>query len=107
MLEYTAHLLTGDGAHKEQLARIVESCLECEAAYQLFDMLSTISQLDMEARIEYMEMVREAEVYDEEEIYALERLIINGNARFFKDAIDQVRDEQINREIAAMVGMPQ
>jgi hypothetical protein len=104
MLEDT-YLLTGDDARKDQLARIVESCLECEAAYKLFDMLSAISQLDMDAKLEYMEMVREAGVYTEEEVYALERLIVNGNARFFKDAIDQVRDEQVNREIGEMIGV--
>lgn len=91
------------GVRNERLAHIVERCLESDAAYKLFDMLSTISQLDVEAKVEYLGMVRDSGVYTEEEIHAIERLIMSGTARYFMQVIDQVRDEQIQREIASMV----
>ena len=87
----------------ERLAIIVERCLASSAAYKLFDMLAAVSQLDLEAKIEYMELVRESGVYTDEEIHAIERLIISGAAKYFKEAIDQVRDEQVNREIEEML----
>ena len=86
----------------ERLAVIVERCLESPAAYKLFDMLSAIAQLDLEAKVEYGAMVRESGAYTEEEIGAIERLIISGAAQYFKDVIDQVREEQVQREIADM-----
>lgn len=91
------------GAQNERLAAIVERCLESPAAYKLFDMLAAIAQLDLGARLEYIEMVRNSGAYTEEEIQAIERLIINGAALYFKEVIDQVREEQIQREIAQML----
>ena len=90
-------------ARNERLAIIVERCLESPAAYQLFDMLSSISQLDLEDKLEYMELVKESGVYSDEEIDALERLILSGAAQYFKGVIDQVRDEQVQREITEML----
>ncbi|MFH1570879.1 MAG: hypothetical protein ABIL09_22995 [Gemmatimonadota bacterium] len=87
----------------DRLAVIVDRCLESEAAYKLFDMLGAISQLDMDAKLEYMELVRESEAYTDEEIHAIERLILSGAAQYLKEAIDQVRDEQVQREIEALV----
>ena len=87
----------------EQLAVIVDRCLESEAAYKLFDMLGTIAQLDIEARMEYMELVKQAGVYSEEEVQAIGRLIISGTAHYFKEVIDQVREEQVRREIDQML----
>ena len=90
-------------AKNERLAVIVERCLESPAAYQLFDMLASISKLDQEDKLEYMELVKESGVYSDEEIDALERLILSGAAHYFKGVIDQVRDEQVQREIAEMM----
>lgn len=87
----------------ERLAVIVDRCLESEAAYQLFDMLGAIAQLKMDARLEYMELVRDSGVYTDEEISAIERLILSGAAQYLKEAIDQVRDEQVQREIREML----
>jgi hypothetical protein len=91
------------GQRNTQLARIVESCLESEAAYKLFDMLSAVADLDVEAKQQYIELVRESGAYTEEEIHAIERLVLNGAARFFKDAIDHVRQECVQREIDDML----
>jgi hypothetical protein len=66
-------------------------------------MLASISQLDVEAKTEYLGMVRESGVYTEEEIHAIERLIMSGAARYFMQVIDQVRHEQIEREIDQML----
>jgi len=87
----------------EKLALIVERCLESEAAYKLFDMLGAVSQLDMDAKVEYMELVKDSGAYSKDEIEALERLIISGAAHYFKKVIDQVRNEQVQREIEQLV----
>ena len=87
----------------ERLALIVDRCLESEAAYKLFDMLGAISQLDVEAKLEYVGLVRESGVYTDEEIHAIERLILSGTAQYLKEVIDQVREEQIQREIAELI----
>ncbi len=91
-------------ARNEQLAVIIDRCLESEAAYKLFEMLGAIAQLDMDDKLEYMELVREAGVYSEEEIHAIGRLIISGAAHYFKEVIDQVREEQVTREIEELMG---
>ena len=91
------------GVRNERLAHIVECCLESQAAYRLFDMLASISDLDRDAKTEYMELVRESGAYSDEEIHAIERLITSGAARYFKQVIDQVRQEQVQREIEAML----
>ena len=59
--------------------------------------------LEVEAKIEYIDLVRESGVYTEEEISAIERLILSGAAQYFKDVIDQVRDEQVQREISELL----
>ena len=87
----------------ERLAVIVERYLASPAAYKLVDMLSSVAQLEVEAKIEYMELVRDSGLYTDEEIHAIERLIISGAAQYFKDAIDQVREEQVQREIEDML----
>jgi len=48
-------------------------------------------------------LVRDSGLYTDEEIHAIERLIISGAAQYFKDAIDQVREEQVQREIEDML----
>jgi len=87
----------------ERLAYIVERCLESQAAYKLFDMLASISELDRDAKTEYMELVRDSGAYSEEEIDAIERLITSGAAGYFKQVIDQVREEHVQREIEEML----
>ena len=87
----------------ERLAVIVDRCLESEAAYKLFDMLGAVSRLDMEDRLEYIELVKDSGLYTDEEIHAIERLIVSGTAGYFKDVIDQVREEQVRREIDQML----
>ena len=96
---------TGTAAEvkNERLALIVDRCLESEAAYKLFDMLSSVAQLDIDTKLEYIELIKESGVYSQEEIHALERLIISGAAQYLKEAIDQVRDEQVQREIDELV----
>lgn len=83
----------------ERLASIVDRCLESEAAYKLFDMLGAVSRLEMGDRMEYIELVKDSGLYTDEEINAIERLIVSGTAGYFKDVIDQVREEQVRREI--------
>lgn len=91
------------GTRNERLAYIVERCLESQAAYKLFDMLAAISDLDKDAKVEYMGLVKDSGAYSEEEISAIERLIISGTARYFKQVIDQVREEHVQREIDDML----
>ena len=86
----------------ERLAVIVDRCLESEAAYKLFDMLGAVARLDMEDRLAYIELVKDSGLYSDEEIHAIERLIVSGTAGYFKDVIDQVREEQVRREIDSL-----
>ena len=88
---------------RERLALIVDRCLESEAAYKLFDMLGSICSLDDGERREYMRLARESGLYSEEEMEAVERLIACGAAQCFKEVIDQVREERIEREIRDLV----
>ena len=94
---------TKTNVRNERLAFIVERCLESQAAYKLFDMLASISDLEPDAKVEYMKLVRESGAYSDEEIDAIERLITSGAARYFKVVIDQVREEQVQREINDMI----
>ncbi len=87
----------------ERLAVIVDRCLESEAAYKLFDMLGSVARLEMDDRLEYIELVKDSGLYTDEEIHAIERLIVSGTAGYFKDVIDQVREEQVRREIDQML----
>ena len=87
----------------ERLAVIVDRCLESEAAYKLFDMLGSVARLEMDDRLEYIELVKDSGLYTDEEIHAIERLIISGTAGYFKDVIDAVREEQVQREIDQML----
>ena len=94
---------TKTSVRNERLAFIVERCLESQAAYKLFDMLASISDLEPDDKVKYMELVRESGAYSDEEIDAIERLITSGAARYFKVVIDQVREEQVQREIEDMI----
>ena len=53
--------------------------------------------------MENIELVRESGAYSDEEIDAIKRLITSGAARYFKVVIDQVREEQVQREIEDMI----
>ena len=92
-----------NAVHNERLETMVERCLESQAAYKLFDRLAAIAQLDLETKEEYIDTAKESGAYTKEEIGAIERLIISGAAQYFKDEIDQVRDERIVAEIEEMV----
>lgn len=84
---------------RERLAFVIDRCLASEAAYKLFDMLGAVSRLDMEDRLAYIELVRSSGLYMEEEVQAIERLIMSGVAVLFKDMIDTVREEKVRLEI--------
>ena len=58
----------GSQADLSESQRIVDRCLESEAAYKLFDMLGAVSRLDMEDRLEYIELVKDSGLYTDEEI---------------------------------------
>ena len=96
--------MSNETGRNQRLSLIAERCLESEAAYKLFDMLGAISQMDLEAKLEYVELVREAGVYSAEEIGAIERLILSGSAQQFKKLIDQRRDERVQDEIDVLLG---
>ena len=84
---------------KEKLAAIVDRCLESEAAYKLFERLGAIARLPMEDRLAYIARVRDSGLYTEEEVHAVERLVLTGTASSFKEVIDQVREERVQHEI--------
>ena len=94
---------TRSSLRNERLANIVEQCLGSQAAYKLFDMLSSISDLDTRSKSKYIELVQDSGEYSDEEIDAIQRLIASGAASYFKEVIDQVRDEQVQREIEALL----
>ena len=84
---------------EEKLAVIVDRCLESEAAYKLFERLGAIARLPMEDRLAYIARVRDSGLYSEEEVHAVERLVLTGTASSFKEVIDQVREERVQHEI--------
>ena len=87
------------GGSEERLAVIVDRCLESEAAYKLFERLGAIARLPMEDRLAYIARVRDSGQYSEEEVHAVERLVLTGTASSFKEVIDQVREERVQHEI--------
>ncbi len=89
--------------NNERLAAIIERCLASQSAYKLFDTLAAVARLDLQDRMKYMELVKESGVYTEEEIRSVERLILSGTAQYFKEVIDQVREEWVQREIGDML----
>ena len=84
---------------EERLAVIVDRCLESEAAYRLFERLGAIARLPMDERLAYIARVRDSGLYAEEELHAIERLVVTGTASSFKEVIDQVREERVQHEI--------
>ena len=89
--------------NNERLAVIIERCLASRSAYKLFDTLAAVARLDLQDRMEYVELVKESGVYTEEEIRSVERLILSGTAQYFKEAIDRVREERVQREIGDLL----
>jgi hypothetical protein len=89
---------------EERLAVIVDRCLRSEAAYKLFEMLDTIARLPVDERLAYVARVRDSGWYNEEEIQAIERLVVSGTASAFKEVIDQVRQERVQHEIKRLTG---
>ena len=88
-----------DAGSEERLAAIVDRCLESEAAYKLFERLGAIARLPMDRRLAYLARVRDSGRYTEDEIHAVERLVMTGTASSFKEVIDQVREERVQHEI--------
>lgn len=84
---------------EERLAAIVDRCLQSEAAYRLFEKLGAIARLPMEERLAYVARVRDSGWYTEEEVYAIERLVVSGTASSFGEVVDQVRQERVHHEI--------
>ena len=89
---------------EERLAAIVDRCLQSEAAYKLFERLDTIARLPVDERLAYVARVRDSGRYTEEEIHAVERLVVSGTASSFKEVIDQVRQERVQHEIQRLTG---
>lgn len=84
---------------EERLAVIVDRCLESGAAYKLFERLGAIARLPMDERLAYLARVRDSGQYTEEEMHAVERLVVTGAASSFREVIDQVRQERVQHEI--------
>ena len=84
---------------EERLAAVVERCLESEAAYKLFERLGAIARLPMEERLAYVARVRSSGWYTEDEVHAIERLVVSGTAKSFQEVIDHIRQERVQHEI--------
>jgi hypothetical protein len=84
---------------EERLAAVVERCLESEAAYKLFERLGAIARLPIEDRLAYVARVRDSGWYTEDEVHAIERLVVSGTAKSFQEVIDQIREERVQHEI--------
>jgi len=88
---------------KTKLLSAAQRCLEDERCYKFFDMLASISELPDEVRTGYLEEITSTGDYDEEEMSALKRLLLEGGASAFKHLVDVVRDIRIQQEIDQMV----
>jgi hypothetical protein len=59
--------------------------------------------MDVESRVEYLNNVKKSGVYTEEEIFAIERLIMSEVAVYFMDVINTARERQVQHEIEEML----
>ena len=89
--------------HDDRLAIMVERYLDNPSAYKLLAMLAPVSRLNLGAKLEFMALAKEAGVYTDEDMCASAHLMVNGAAQYLKEVVDQVRDEQVQREIAEML----
>jgi len=88
---------------KTKLLSAAQRCLEDERCYRFFDMLASISTQPPELRSSYLEEITTTGDYDEGEMAALERLLLEGGATAFKHFVDVVRDIRIQQEIEQMI----
>ena len=88
---------------KTTLLSAAQRCLDDERCYKFFDMLASISELPDEVRTSYLEEITSTGDYDEQEMAALKRLLLEGGASAFKHLVDVVRDIRIQQEIEQMV----
>ena len=68
-------------------------------------MLDSLSQLPEDAKKAYLEDIELHGTYDDEEMGALRRLIVDGGAHAFKHLVDVVRDIRVQQEIGLDVEM--
>ncbi len=88
---------------KTQLLSAAQRCLEDERCYKFFDMLAAISELSDEVRTGYLEEITSTGDYDEDEMAALKRLLLDGGAAAFKHLVDVVRDIRVQQEIEQLI----
>ena len=90
----------------ERLAIMVERCLDSPSAYRLFAILGSVSKLGLRVKLEFLDLARDAGGHSKQEMDAIARLTLSGAAQDFKAVVDQVCDEQVKREGAAIAGDP-
>ena len=88
---------------KTKLLSAAQRCLDDERSYKYFDMQETIYELHEEVSTSYLEEITSTGDYDEQEMAALKRLLLEGGASAFKHLVDVVRDIRIKQEIEQMV----
>lgn len=99
----TAPSFGKDLRSKQELLSAAKRCLEDERCYQFFALLDSLSQLPAEVKQAYVDDLSTHGTYDEVEIAALRRLILDGGAHAFKHLVDVVRDIRVQQEIDSMV----
>jgi hypothetical protein len=88
---------------KHKLLSAAKRCLEDEKCYRFFTLLDGLSQLPEDDKKAYIEDIAMHGAYDDEEIGALRRLIVDGGAHAFKHLVDVVRDIRVKQEIDSML----
>ena len=88
---------------KTKLLAAAQRCLDDERCYKFFDMLASIAELHEDVRTGYLEEITSTGDYDEDEMAALRRLILEGGAAAFKHLVDVVRDIRVHQEIDQML----
>ena len=88
---------------KHKLLGAAKRCLEDEKCYRFFTLLDALSQLPREDKEAYLEDIEMHGTYDDEEMGALRRLIVDGGAHAFKNLVDVVRDIRVEQEIDVML----
>ncbi len=88
---------------KHKLLSAAKRCLEDEKCYRFFALLDALSRLPEEAKRAYLDDIALHGTYDDVELGALRRLIVDGGAHAFKTLVDVVRDIRVHQEIDSMV----
>jgi hypothetical protein len=87
----------------EQMAIIIDRCLQSEAAYKLFVVLGSIAVMSMDVRREFILMISSTGIYEKDDVQAISKLLLSGKAAEVLDSINQVRKEQVLCEITEML----